>query len=259
MLANFPLAARAWIFMVISSAGVFFFPSAATLACLKGRPFEFGSAQAKHTEAAPSSLSCFQSLFFTSIINNHTTFGTVTPCTQRRHYAAITSAGSTRALYVAAEMELLLLHKSDLVRRNSTPVHLFNCERQICHFSYSRKFCPSRVPFIRECRGAFNKTAGIRHDRQSEWASAFWNAELIPQIWPLRSGRLPVDWIQSGISGSVSNSSLSLSAFIGSKEGKSIIYPKLNLRKIKQRKRKSATLKSLPAAPLATHTRVGNA
>lgn len=135
------------------------FSSAAASVCLKGHPFGFKFA---HTEAAPSFL---PSKPPPSLINNPAAFS-VTPCSQRRHYAAITSAGSTQALCVMVEMELLLLHKSDLVRRNSTPPHSFNCEDHFFIFATPGSSA-APVPFICACRSTLNKTALTEDDGQS--------------------------------------------------------------------------------------------
>lgn len=137
------------------------FSSAAASVCLKEHPFGLKFARAKHTEAAPSFLPS-KTFFPPSLINNPAAFS-VTPCSQRRHYAAITSAGSTQALCVMVEMELLLLHKSDLVRRNSTPPHSFNCEDHFFIFA-TRGSSAAPVPFICACRSTLNKTALTEDD-----------------------------------------------------------------------------------------------
>lgn len=139
------------------------FSSAAASLCLKEHPFGFKFTRAKHTEAAPSFLPKPSSPH--PLINNPTAFS-VTPCSQRRHYAAITGAGSTQALCVMAEMELLLLHKSDLVRRNSTPPHLLNCEDHFFIFAVPGSSAVP-VPMICACRSTLNKTALTGDDDQS--------------------------------------------------------------------------------------------
>lgn len=125
--------------MLISSAGVFF-PPALRLCCVwKYIHLNSGSfRRSTQKRLLPS----FQNLFSPSVINNPPAFA-VTWCSQRRHYAAITSSGCRQARCVMAEMELLLLHKSDLVRRNSTPPHSFNCEDHFVIFWYSWKFSRS--------------------------------------------------------------------------------------------------------------------